>query len=47
MITLDEDLIGQYIVVEYDGLPYPGEVMDVDEDDLEVKVHICIHSFIA
>ncbi|XP_052809542.1 uncharacterized protein LOC128238012 [Mya arenaria] len=38
VVTVDQHLIGQYIVVEYDGLPYPGEVLDVDEEDLEVKV---------
>ncbi|WAR12549.1 hypothetical protein MAR_026729 [Mya arenaria] len=38
VLTVDQHLIGQYIVVEYDGLPYPGEVLDVDEEDLEVKV---------
>jgi hypothetical protein len=26
------------VVVLYDGLPYPGVVKDVDENDLEVKV---------
>jgi hypothetical protein len=24
--------------VQYDGLPYPGTIMDVDEDSIEVKV---------
>ena len=37
-MDISEALIGQYVVVKYDGLPYPGVVMDVDETDLEVKV---------
>ncbi|WAR00137.1 hypothetical protein MAR_024509 [Mya arenaria] len=35
---VDESLIGRYCVVEYDRLPYPGIILDVDEVDLEVKV---------
>ncbi|XP_060591766.1 uncharacterized protein LOC132746584 [Ruditapes philippinarum] len=38
VIVVDEDLIGLWAVVEYDGLPYPGEILDVDENDVEVKV---------
>lgn len=36
--TIDESLIGRYIVVVYDGEPYPRVVLSVDEDDIEVKV---------
>jgi hypothetical protein len=39
VIVVDEDLIGLWAVVEYDGLPYPGEILDVDENDVEVKVY--------
>ncbi|WAR07948.1 hypothetical protein MAR_017906, partial [Mya arenaria] len=44
--TVDESLIGQFCVVIYDGIPYPGKVLDVDESDLHVQVmhkigHIC------
>lgn len=36
--TVDETLIGQYVVVIYDEIPYPGRVLDVDENDLQVQV---------
>jgi len=36
--TVEESLIGRYLVILYDGQPYPGVVLDVDEDDVEVKV---------
>lgn len=36
--NLTDDLIGKWCVVNYDGLPYPGIVHDVDEGELEVKV---------
>lgn len=35
---LTEALINQYCVVEYDKLPYPGIILDVDDDSAEVKV---------
>ena len=36
---VDESLIGKYCVVVYDNMPYPGIIMDVDDDEeLEVKV---------
>lgn len=35
---MEESLIGRYLVILYDGLPYPGVILDVDEDDVEVKV---------
>jgi len=41
--TVEESLIGRYLVILYDGLPYPGVVLDVDEDDVEVKVFILYH----
>lgn len=34
---LNETLIGQYCVIEYDGLPYPGLILDIDEDTAEVR----------
>ncbi|KAL4230325.1 hypothetical protein ACF0H5_010708 [Mactra antiquata] len=37
-LDVDETLIGKHVVVLYDGLPYPGVVKDVDENDIEVKV---------
>ena len=37
--VIEESLIGQNCVVNYDGLPYPGIVMDVDEENgIEAKV---------
>ena len=36
--TVEESLIGQYLVILYDGQPYPGVVLDVDEDDVKFKV---------
>ena len=35
-----EDLLNEHVVVVYDGKPYPGIVVDVDEEDLKVK---CMH----
>ena len=34
-------LLGQYIVVRYDSVTYPGIVLDIDEEDVEDKVTIC------
>jgi hypothetical protein len=39
VIVVDEELIRQLVVVEYDRLPYPGEILDVYENDVEVKVY--------
>jgi transcription antitermination factor NusG len=36
--VVEENLIGRYVVVQYDGLPFPGVILDVDEDEIEVKV---------
>ena len=36
--TVEDSVIGRYLVVLYDGLPYPEEVIDVDVDDVEVNV---------
>lgn len=36
--TVDPDMIGQWCVVEYDGLPFPGVILDVDQEEIEVKV---------
>lgn len=30
--------MGNWVVVNYDDLPYPGIVVSVDDGDLEVKV---------
>ena len=38
MSVAEENLIGRYVVVQYDGLLVPGVILDVDEDDIEVKV---------
>ncbi|XP_060568684.1 uncharacterized protein LOC132727272 [Ruditapes philippinarum] len=35
--VVEENLIGRYVVVQYDGLPFPGVILDVDEDEIEVK----------
>ena len=36
---LDESLIGQNCVANYDGVPYPGTILDVDEEHgCEIKV---------
>ena len=32
------DLVGKWVVVEYDDLPYPGIVQDVDHESVVVKV---------
>ena len=34
-------LLGQYVVVRYDGIACPGIVLDIDEEDVEVKATIC------
>ena len=33
-------LLGQYVAVLYDGKPYPGVVLDYDEQDIQVS---CMH----
>jgi len=35
------DLIGQYCCVEYDGKPYPGVILDIDDADIQVQ---CMHA---
>ena len=32
-----DNLVDRYCVVEYDGLPYPGKILDVDDDMVEVS----------
>ena len=32
------DIVGKWVVVEYDGLPYPGIVQDINHEFVEVKV---------
>lgn len=39
-IVEKEDLLNEYVVVVYDGKPYPGVVVDVDAEELKVK---CMH----
>lgn len=34
----DESYVGQWCVVKYDGLPYPGITQNVDVNDIEVNV---------
>lgn len=34
----DESQVGQWCMVKYDGLPYPGIIQYVDVNDIEVKV---------
>lgn len=34
----DESQVGQWCVVKYDGLSYPGIIQNVDVNDIEVKV---------
>jgi hypothetical protein len=34
---LDESLVSKYCVVKYDGKGYPGLILSVDEETLEVK----------
>lgn len=43
MTCVEGSLIGKYAVVKYDGRPFPGVILDVDEDDLEVKVGSGVH----
>lgn len=37
--NIDESIVGRFCVVVYmyDGLPYPGVILSVDEDEVEVK----------
>ena len=35
---LDENLIGNWVVVLYDDIPFPGIIQDVDSGETEVKV---------
>ena len=32
-----ESYLNTYVVVMYDGVPFPGKVIDVDESEIEVK----------
>ncbi|WAR24778.1 hypothetical protein MAR_038447 [Mya arenaria] len=34
---MDERLIGRYCIIDYDGLPYPGLILDIDEEGAEVS----------
>ncbi|WAR19055.1 hypothetical protein MAR_000893 [Mya arenaria] len=34
---MDERLVGRYCIIDYDGLPYPGLILDVDEEGAEVS----------
>lgn len=36
--TVDEAMVGRYVVVLYDKKPFPGVIQAADEDDIEVKV---------
>ncbi|XP_052224930.1 uncharacterized protein LOC127840558 [Dreissena polymorpha] len=38
IVCVEESLVGGYVVVNYDGMPYPGVVQAVAENDLEVQV---------
>jgi hypothetical protein len=42
--VVDDSLFGRFCVIKYDGLPYPGTILDVD-DDAVVKVMCRIVSF--
>ena len=35
-----DDLLDEYVIIIYDGLPYPGVVVDVDFEDVKVQ---CMH----
>lgn len=35
--SFDESLVDRYCVVSYDGCPYPGKILDVDDTSLEVS----------
>ena len=36
--NVEENLVGRFVVFEYDALPYPGIVLNEVDDKLEVKV---------
>lgn len=36
--SVDSHLVGKWCVVNYDDVPYPGVVQNVDDDDIEVQV---------
>lgn len=38
---LDQTLIGQHCIVTYDGKPYPGKIISLDENEVEVD---CMHA---
>jgi hypothetical protein len=38
---LDQTLVGQYYIVLYDGEPYPGKIISIDENEVEVD---CMHA---
>ncbi|XP_041360121.1 uncharacterized protein LOC121376342 isoform X1 [Gigantopelta aegis] len=37
LTVYSQDLKGQHCIIEYDGKPYPGLIMEVDESDVLVK----------
>ncbi|WAR12343.1 hypothetical protein MAR_026523 [Mya arenaria] len=41
-VSLDESLIDRFCVVDYDGRPYPGKIVDVDDNNIEVSAMHCI-----
>ncbi|WAR13573.1 hypothetical protein MAR_027753 [Mya arenaria] len=41
-MSLDESLIDRFCVVDYDGRPYPGKIVDVDDNNIEVSAMHCI-----
>ncbi|WAR24724.1 hypothetical protein MAR_038393 [Mya arenaria] len=41
-VSLDESLIDRFCVVDYDGRQYPGKIVDVDDNNIEVSAMHCI-----
>ena len=38
--SISSEDIGKYCIVVYDNRPYPGTILSIEEDDIEVK---CMH----
>ena len=37
LVTPHDNLLGKWCVVSYDGAPYPGKIVDFDDDTVEVS----------
>lgn len=36
------DLLNQFVIIQYDGIPYPGKVVDIDDQQGDLQIS-CMH----